>query len=310
VLPVISSKAIGALRMIRPHIVAGGLLAFSLGALLAMLDKAAINPIRFVLGYLVISTADLSTHYSNDYFDSMANSRVKGEKTFGGSRILFERPELRPLARSIAIALMSLSIALASIFVLLCGAPSELLAIAICANLLGWCYSALPLRLSARGLGEIAIALGTGLLIPGTGYIITKGRFDPFFLLFAIPFTMYGFTLSLSLEVPDMEEDIAVGKNNIVVRRGRRFAFSLIGALSLLATVAFMAYANGAELTTIVDFRLVSTISCIPLAVGFLGFLRGPEMGDGVNRLSTAYIVALFLFNVFLNVYFIILLWA
>ena len=71
-----------------------------------------------------------------------------------------------------------------------------------------------------------------------------------------------------------------------------------------------MAYANGTELTTIVDFRLVSTISCIPLAVGFLGFLRGPEMGDGVNRLSTAYIVALFLFNVFLNVYFIILLWA
>lgn len=305
----IAPKVINVLKMIRLHIVAGGLLAFSLGTLLAVLGGAAFSPVRSALGYLIISIADLSTHYSNDYFDSSMGSYAEGGKTFGGSRILFKHPELRPLARSIAIALMLLSLILAIIFVLLYGAPSELLVIAIGANLLGWFYSALPLRLSARGLGEIAIALGTGLLIPGTGYIVTKGRFDPLFLLLAMPFTIYGFTLSLSLEVPDMEDDIRVGKNNLVVRKGRGFTFSVIGMLSFLATFAFLIYAKGVAPTAIIDFRVVAMISCIPLAVGLIGFLRRPENRNGINRLSAAYIAALFLFNVLMNMYLIILLW-
>lgn len=302
-------KVINVLRMIRLHIVAGGLLAYSLGTLLAMLDGATFNPARSVLGYLVISIADLSTHYSNDYFDSRVGSYTRDGKTFGGSRILFDHPELRPLARSIALALMLLSSILAVIFVLMYGASGELVAIAICANLLGWFYSALPLRLSARGLGEIAIALGTGLLIPGTGYIVTKGKFDPLFLLLAMPFTMYGFTLSLSLEAPDMEDDIRVGKNNLVVRKGRGFAFSAIGMLSIIATLTFLTYAKVVEPTTNIDFRIVLMISYIPLAVGLVSLLRRPGIGEGVNRLSTAYIVALFLFNMFMNLYFLILLW-
>lgn len=175
---------------------------------------------------------------------------------------------------------------------------------------MGWFYSALPLRLSARGLGEIAIALGTGLLIPGTGYIVTKGKFDPLFLLFAMPFIMYGFTLSLSLEAPDMEDDIRVGKNNLVVRKGRGFTFSVIGALSFLATLSFLTYAKGVAPTTIIDFRVVVMISCIPLVVGLVGFFRRPEKRDVINRLSAAYIAALFLLNVLLNIYFIILLWV
>jgi 1,4-dihydroxy-2-naphthoate octaprenyltransferase len=308
VLPGISPKVVSVFEMIRPHIVAGGLLAFFLGALLAMLDGAAFSPARLVLGYLVISIADLSTHYSNDYFDAGANSDIERDKAFGGSRVLYEHPELRPLARSIAIALMLLSVTLAVIFVLLCGAPGELLAIAIGANLLGWFYSALPLRLSARGLGEIAIALGTGLLIPGTGYLVARGQFDPPFLLFAMPFTMYGFMLSLSLEVPDMEDDIRVGKNNLVVRKGRRFAFSAIGVLSSLATIAFLIYAEGLAPPTIIDFRIVAAISCIPLAAGLVGLLRMPDKREGADRLSAVNITALFLFNVFMDIYATVLL--
>lgn len=304
----IPPKVINVLGIVHPHIVAGGLLAFSLGTLLAILNNASFIPTNIVLGYLVILFADLSTHYSNDYFDAKANVYTCHDKMFGGSHILIDHTELHSIARSIAISLMLLSIALASASVILFGAPKELLIIAMSANLLGWFYSAPPVRLSAHGLGEIAIALGTGLLIPGTGYLVTKGRIDQLFLLLAIPFIMYGFILSLSLEAPDMEDDFKVGKRNLVVRKGRRFTFTILMALSSLATVVFLIYAVNISLITIIDLRVVAVFSFVPLATNLVGFRGMPEEKEEVNRYSTFNVAALFLFNIFMNVYLAILL--
>ena len=49
-------------------------------------------------------------------------------------------------------------------------APIELFIIMFFANLIGWFYSAPPVRLISRGLGELAVAWVTGFVIPGVGY--------------------------------------------------------------------------------------------------------------------------------------------
>jgi 1,4-dihydroxy-2-naphthoate octaprenyltransferase len=300
---------INILRIIRVHIVAGGFLAFLLGVLLAILYNATFSLARVALGYLVIFFGDLSTHYSNDYFDAETKQTDESDKNkvFGGSNILIEHPELRPLSRLIAIALMFLSVALALISVPLYNVPYEFLVIAITANLLGWFYSAPPLHLSSRGLGEAAIALGTGLFIPTSGYLVTKGQLDISFLLLTIPFMMYGFVLSLSLEAPDMEDDLKVGKTNLVVRKGRYFTFSAITALSVLATVLFLMYAKTIASATAIDLKVITVFSSIPLAAGLVGFLKKPEKREEANRFGAVNIAALFLFNIIMNAYFIIL---
>jgi 1,4-dihydroxy-2-naphthoate octaprenyltransferase len=297
-------------RIIRVHIVVGGFLAFLLGVLLAVLNKATFTLARVALGYLVVFFGDLSTHYSNDYFDAETKQTGGSEKNkmFGGSSVLTEHPELRPLSLSIAIALMLLSIALAFISVSLYNVPKEFLVIAITANLLGWFYSAPPLHLSSRGLGEAAIGLGTGLFIPASGYLVTMNQLDTSFLLLTIPFMMYGFILSLSLEAPDMEDDLKVGKTNLVVRKGRHFTFSTITVLSVLATVLFLMYAKSITPATAIDLEVVTVFSSIPLAAGLVGFLKKPEKREEANRLGAVNIAALFLFNIILNAYFIILL--
>ena len=61
------------LRVIRPHIVAGGFLGYSLGVLLALRRGRALDPAVFALGYAVVLFGDLSTHISNDYFDIRIN---------------------------------------------------------------------------------------------------------------------------------------------------------------------------------------------------------------------------------------------
>jgi 1,4-dihydroxy-2-naphthoate octaprenyltransferase len=301
------NKIIGLTKAIRIHIVAGGLLAYSLGVLLGLLNMAAPNPSLIIMGYLVVLFGDLSTHYSNDYFDANKNWQDKQRKFFGGSDVLFKHPEIRPLARANAIALSLLSITVAAIAHYLCGAPAELLVIAIIANLLGWFYSAPPACLVSRGLGELAIAIGTGLLIPGAGYLMSKGYFDPFFLSFAVPFTLYGFILSLSLEAPDMEEDVRMGKNNLVVRIGRHSTFLIIMLFSFLSAVAFGYNVNN---VATIDYKVVTGFSCVPLITGLGGFVNKHRERSQANLLGALNVAALFLFNIFLNGYFAVLLFT
>ena len=47
-------------------------------------------------------------------------------------------------------------------------------------NLLGWYYSAPPLKLSYRGFSEIATVL-TGFIVPGVGYVVLMGNIDLYF---------------------------------------------------------------------------------------------------------------------------------
>ena len=83
------------LRVGRPQFLISGLALFVFGALLAVLLGAPFFLSRLILGYLVILPAQLSVHYSNDYFD-VAVDRLGGATPFsGGSGVLLEHPELR-----------------------------------------------------------------------------------------------------------------------------------------------------------------------------------------------------------------------
>ena len=195
------------LKVVRPHIVAGGFLGYSLGVLLALRRGGAFYLDTFVLGYAVVLLGDLSTHFSNDYFD-VELDKVSPRKTFDGSNTLVEHPEVRSRALAVAAALSAASLLSALSMVHLFGSPPILLALAAVSNLLGWLYSAPPVRLNARGLGEATIALGTGFAVPAVGFIATAGTIDQVFLRFSAPLVLYGLILSLSLELMDVKHVI------------------------------------------------------------------------------------------------------
>lgn len=289
------------LKIIRLHIVAGGVLAFSLGALLAVAGGGNFDPAHAALCYAVVLLGDLSTHYSNDYFDVEVDKYVEQKKVFSGSTILVTHPKLRPLSKHISISLLALSNILASTLVLFLGTPIEFLIIALGANFLGWAYSAPPFRLISRGLGEVVVAVVTGFAIPGVGYLAVKGHFDSLFAYFAVPFVMYGLILSLSLGAPDRAIDGKGGKRNLVVRKGERAVFSVIVAMSVLAAVAFVVYAWQIPQATL-NLGIVALFSVAPLTAGLLGFVNVLKK-KAVNRFSTLNIASLFLFNVLMVAY-------
>jgi 1,4-dihydroxy-2-naphthoate octaprenyltransferase len=289
------------LKIIRFHIVAGGVLAFSLGALLAVAGGGNFSPAYAAICYVVVLLGDLSTHYSNDYFDVEVDKYVERKKFFSGSTILVTNPKLRPLSKHISISLLALSNILAAAIVLFLGAPIEFLIIALGANFLGWAYSAPPFRLISRGLGEVVVAVVTGFAIPGVGYLAVKGQFDPLFAYFAVPFVMYGLILSLSLGAPDREIDQKGGKRNLVARKGERIVFSVILTTAFAATVTFCVYAWQITQAAL-NLGMVVLFSATPLTAGLLGFVRVVQKKD-VNRFSTLNIASLFLFNVLMVAY-------
>ncbi len=278
-------------RVIRPHMVAGGFLGYLLGALLALNHGAQFNPVHLALGYAVVLAGDLSTHYSNDYFD-VEIDRDSPVKAFGRSNALVEHPWARPAALSAAIFFSAAALTVAASMVVTGVSPPTLLWVTASAVALGWMYSSPPARLNARGLGEATIAVGTGFAVPAVGYVATAGALDGTLLLASVPLMLYGFVLSLCLELPDLEVDGSHGKRTLVVALGRRRAAQLAVLVTAAASIIFTVSTAG----RVEGSWLPPLLSSAPLAAALSGMTASLNDPADADRVSARIIAALFLF--------------
>ena len=270
------------LRVIRPHIVLGGFLGYLAGALIGSRSGGAISLTRFVLGYLVVFFMDLSTHFNNDYFDVEADQH-QPYKPFGNRNILIETPDLMRSTLIASVASTAISLILAA---LLAQSTSwQLVAIALLHNTLGWLYSTPPFRLGSRRLGEAIIAVGTGFCVPAVGYINATGALSTGFAWFSLPLIIYGYNLSLCLQIPDYEVDKKMGKHTVAGLIGRKNTYRLVTALSVLA--------SGVYFTQFGDWTTYCSI--IPLATSLFGLALSDTREDA-KRYTKLNISGLFLF--------------
>ena len=109
---------------------------------------------------------------------------------------------------------------------------------------LGILYSAPPVRLSARGLGEAAVGFGFGVL-PVTGAAwLQSGSLDWGALLLSLPVALWVVDILLVNEIPDAAADGATGKRTLVVRlglNGTRNFYVLLNVLAVFCIVAMVA---------------------------------------------------------------------
>jgi 1,4-dihydroxy-2-naphthoate octaprenyltransferase len=296
------------LRLGRFHFPFIGILLFSFGALLALLSSAPFVFERLLFGCIILFTAQLSVSYSNDFYDVKVDQYSERTPFSGGSRILLENPEFRSLSKKIAIFLTCLSFFLALLFYILFTPSLLLLLIVLLGNLLGWCYTAPPLRLAYRGYSEATVLITVGFLLPGFGYYIMKEIFDSVFLVFLVPSLLYVLNLILSLESPDKEGDRQGGKNTIIVRKGREFGFILLAISCVLATLFFVAISLLRLMPRPIDSGVIVILSLIPLASAFWSFLNRREKTEKAMKLNLYNVVALIIFVLAIDCYFIFLL--
>ncbi len=270
-------KLIAFARLGRPLHLVGGVLFNGLGMSIAHFLGAPINWTTAVWGQVAITSIQLMTHYSNDYFDQDADqAAVTPTRWASGSRVLPDGTLSPRVALVAALVLAGVALLATAIVTAASASPVQTMLLLLLALFLAWSYSSPPLFLNRRGWGELTGAVLVPILTTLVGFQLQAGQLALLPLLAALPLSCFQFAMLLSVNFPDAEGDAAVDKRTLVVKFGRQRAGRLfVGALALaylalplLIWLGLPPLAAGAVLLT------------LPLAIWQMWRIRRGASGD------------------------------
>jgi 1,4-dihydroxy-2-naphthoate octaprenyltransferase len=270
----IDARAIRAfVKLGRPKFLVGGFVFYGLGAALAVVGGARFDASLFAWGQLIVTAAQLMTHYANDYFDLEADRANRTPTRWsGGSRVL---PDVAlPPGVALGAALVLGVVALGAGLALAMRASDRLLLLplAVVMTTLAWAYSAPPLRLAARGLGELTTAVVVTLCVPLLGYYLQAGEVHPRIFAACLLPCLLQIAMLLAIELPDAAGDAATGKRTLVVR---------LGALTGARLYASLTIAGFAMLPLLAQGVLPPRVAIAPLALAPIAIWQATRVARG-----------------------------
>jgi 1,4-dihydroxy-2-naphthoate octaprenyltransferase len=208
--------------------------AFSLWlAILTLLGGAAIH---------------VGLNVANDVFDAMSgadDANVNPTQFSGGSRVV--QRGLVTLRQMSALSLGAYAVGIAiGLYLVVARESLELLAIGAVGLLLSVFYTAPPLRLVHRGLGELTTALGFGPVMVLGAYVVQSQRLSLEAFVASIPVAILVALILYVNEIPDRYSDASVGKRTLPTRMSRELVTQgfLVLALTAFAVVTVAAVAG------------------------------------------------------------------
>jgi len=212
-----------------------------LGLATAVAGGAAFSWERAVATLLLALLAHAGINVLNDYCDHLNGTDARNTQRIfpytGGSRFI-QNGVLTPLqVRGFAALLFAITIA--GGLWLLSVAGAGLFWIGLAGLAIGWAYSAPPLRLNSRGLGELCVAAGMLLIVAGAD-LVQRGAFDPLPWLAGVPYALLASNILYINQFPDRAADRASGKLHWVARLPPATAAWGYGLILLLAALALL----------------------------------------------------------------------
>jgi 1,4-dihydroxy-2-naphthoate octaprenyltransferase len=264
------------LRLSRLKFLAGGFAGGALGTAIAAYETGGVGWGAYALAQFAISAFHLMTQYANDYFDRDCDAFATPTPYSGGSGVLVSGA-LQPRT-ALTAALVCAAAGTAATLALLGTGRALAAGIAAAIAVLAWCYSAPPVRLLARGLGEADTALVVAVLVPLCAFAAQRQALDPRALASTLPAAAAMFAMMLAVEYPDIDADRRGGKRNLVVRLGAEGAKPLgtVAAVAVFAAVG-LALALGAP----PGFALLEALT-VPPAAGYVRALWARPAADPV----------------------------
>ena len=219
----LKEKVIRWYHAIRAPFLVAGIPPVLLGALIAYVETGVLYLSRLTLTLMGVILAHISLNLLNDYYDHKLRTDIVNVDYIrpfsGGSRVI-QLGLLSPLevltggliAMIVTIAIGIYLTLVSSIYTLIVMAIGLFLIIS---------YNVPPLRLSARGIGEIACGLGFGSIITLGSYIVQTGYVSIHPLIVSIPLALLVAQILFVNEFPDYRADKDTGRLNLLVRLGR-----------------------------------------------------------------------------------------
>jgi len=294
------------IKLTRAHIGIAVLPSFWLGYLFALLLGYEFNLLIFLLGFIIIFLMYASASYINDYYDFEADKHNRQFGFSGGSGVLQQYPELKERTRYLAFIFILISILLTVFLAIFTFIPLWSIVFIGVGAFFSWFYSAPPIRLSYRGVGEIPHFIA-GLLNTAWGYLLITGTIDMILIIFAIPLSLHLLCVILIFEIPDKEADIHGGKTNFIVKHGRKNSFLLITILFWLTSFYFLLLAFVGWYSELINFYLLAILSCIPSIISIIVYQKKPIEKSLATKSAIQTSLSLFIFSICMLVYFIFL---
>lgn len=237
-----------------------------------------VNWILSLLGLVGIALVHLSVNILDDYFDwkkgAVSEYKKLSEKGIVAitnkcfyleQNLLTEKQVLFGALSMDAIAcLLGLIIALK--------AGMAVIFIAALTGLIGFFYSAPPLSLSYRGLGEPVIGLIFGPLLMFGGYITAGAHLDKLILITSVIIGILVLNIAYVHAVMDFDTDIKVGKKSFPILFGTKD--NAIKVLALMYLIAYLIFAIGI-------YNHIYPLACA------LAFITLPKAFALVNMMKT-----------------------
>ncbi|MDD4939819.1 MAG: prenyltransferase [Candidatus Omnitrophica bacterium] len=269
-------------RALRSAFLPASALPFVLGSLLA---RERFDLMNFSLGFFAVTFTHLSANLTNDWADSKSGLDWKDKKFykfFGGSKLIQEGVFSENFYFIFLAAFALLAAVLISLLSWNLKDPS-ILFIYSAIMFFAWSYSARPLQLAYRRMGEAVIFILFGPALVMGGYFIQTRIFpDVKSLVVSLP---VGFLITAVLfanEVPDYNQDTASGKLTWVSFLGERRSYIIY---ALLISCAFISIAAGIAKGFIGKTAILSFILLFP-AIKAARILKGSSSKEGYIRSS------------------------
>ena len=206
----------------------------------------------------------LGLNVANDVFDTTSGAdaaNVNPTQFSGGSRVVhYGLMSLRTITL-LSAGFYAVGIAIGVVLAATRG--WDLLWLGVAGVLLSLFYTAPPLRLVHRGVGEVVVALGFGPIMTLGAYFVQAQEYDLEPLLASLP---VGILIALVLyvnEVPDRPADEAAGKRTLPVRLSKE---AIVNGYAAAVGLAFAMIVVFAVAGWIVRLALIAVLAA-PLAV-------------------------------------------
>ncbi|MFH1369861.1 MAG: 1,4-dihydroxy-2-naphthoate octaprenyltransferase [Planctomycetota bacterium] len=249
----------------------------------------------FLLALFATMALHCGANIANDYFDHLSgNDRANKNVTpFSGGRRFIQQGILSPKATLLA-SLFCLTIgAMLGIIILLITRSGFILVLGLAGLLGGFFYTAPPVKLGYRGIGEFIIAFLFGIFPVYGSYYLQAGSIDITPLPAGCIMGVLIFLVIFINEFPDIVADAAVNKKTLVVRLGVP-ACALIYRIAVICT--FIIAVAGATLDrTMLWPALLYLLFGLPVGITAIRFANTRDLSTPGRTQHRASAITIFL---------------
>ncbi len=201
----------------------------ALGAAISWSEAGRFDILTFLMVLAGVSLLHLAANLCNDYFDHVTKNDWlnKNPTPFSGGSRVIQEGMISPKGILVASLVFFCAGSLVGLWLNHRMATNVILFLGITGVFLGFFYTALPLKIGYRGIGEMVVGFCFGPLVVMGSYYAQAMRFSWTAFWASIPVGILVALILFINEFPDYEADKMVNKNTFVVLLGKEKAIIL-----------------------------------------------------------------------------------